>query len=280
MKEPVYKRSKSYLICGLIGVVGVIYLGISIFIYSVTPVIDVSEGERTHDGVSIFNSIQSSINDMKHSFAPVQLLPILLVVILFLVLAAMFYFMIKDNFLNDNFRKNGKEEKEKEENPAAVGVVVNTVFGEEEESLEKPADETDVTDDIEEDAPIEIKEVTDKQKRAAARRRRLNMRGPLGSFFRFEDRHKYIARVLPAIFVILIYIGLYHTPSYKEIYNSTTEVVANWEAVINQYKVMNMETDMVAEVNIGLGFVLMIAGIVFYIGAFCFNFILDTLNED
>jgi hypothetical protein len=37
---------------------------------------------------------------------------------------------------------------------------------------------------------------------------------------------------------------------------------------------------MVAEIHTGLGLILVIAGEIFYFGAFCFNFVLDTLNED
>ncbi len=307
MNEPFYKNSKSYLICGLIGLVGVIYLGLAIFINSVSTVIDIDE--RNTDGMSVYDSIVGALKDLKYGFKISRFFPLLLAIALFVVLIVMLYFVIKDNFLNENFHRLDKLASE--EKPIPKGTVVSTVFGEEKDAIRaditgKPGDvaekheepveksegsaetadgavdkETASEDKDElEDKPFEIKEVTPEQKKAMARRRRLQMGGPLGVFFRFEDRHRYLARIIPGILVVLIYIGLYHTREYKEAYNATTELVSSWQSIITQYKMMNMETDMVAEIHTGFGLLMVIAGVIFYFGAFCFNFVLDTLNED
>ncbi|MBQ8951788.1 MAG: hypothetical protein IJ065_11675 [Eubacterium sp.] len=296
MNEPFYKNSKSYLICGLIGLVGVIYLGLAIFINSVSTVIDIDE--RNTDGMSVYDSIVGALKDLKYGFKISRFFPLLLAIALFVVLIVMLYFVIKDNFLNENFHRLDKLASE--EKPIPKGTVVSTVFGEEEDAVlsdvegkmeasEKPAEISGETADKDsasdekdefEDKPFEIKEVTSEQKKAMARRRRLQMGGPIGVFFRFEDRHRYLARIIPGILVVLIYIGLYHTREYKEAYNATTELVSSWQSIITQYKMMNMETDMVAEIHTGFGLLMVIAGVIFYFGAFCFNFVLDTLNED
>ena len=302
MKDPFYKNSKSYLICGLIGVVGVLYLGLAIFVNSVTTIIDIDE--RNVDGLAIIDSVENALRDIaRHGFKPWKVYPLLLVIILMLAVVIMLYFVIKDNFFNENFRRLDKLASE--EKPVPKGTVVNTVFGGEDEETES-AEATDAAaldidailaetsgtaaeesepesefSDLEE-KPYEITdtEITLEQKKALARRKRIKMGGPLGVFFRFEDKHKYISRIIPVIAVLLIYIALYHTRAYKDAYNTTTELVISWQSIIEQYKVMNKPTDMVAEIHTGLGLILVIAGEIFYFGAFCFNFILDTLNED
>ena len=297
MKDPFYKNSKSYLICGLIGVVGVLYLGLAIFVNSVTTIIDIDE--RNVDGLAIIDSVENALRDIaRHGFKPWKVYPLLLVIILMLAVVIMLYFVIKDNFFNENFRRLDKLASE--EKPVPKGTVVNTVFGGEDEETES-AEATDAAEESEtgkEEAPAEYEpesefsdleekpyeitdtEITLEQKKALARRKRIKMGGPLGVFFRFEDKHKYISRIIPVIAVLLIYIALYHTRAYKDAYNTTTELVISWQSIIEQYKVMNKPTDMVAEIHTGLGLILVIAGEIFYFGAFCFNFILDTLNED
>ncbi len=314
MKDPFYKNSKSYLICGLIGVVGVLYLGLAIFVNSVTTVIDIDE--RNVDGLAIIDSVENALRDIaRHGFKPWKIYPLLLVIILMLAVVIMLYFVIKDNFFNDNFRRLDKLASE--EKPVPKGIVVNTVFGGEDEET-KTAEATDAALDIDailaetsgtaaeesevgketeeapaepeaesefgdlEEKPYEITdtEITLEQKKALARRKRIKMGGPLGVFFRFEDKHKYISRIIPVIAVLLIYIALYHTRAYKDAYNTTTELVISWQSIIEQYKAANKPTDMVAEIHTGLGLILVIAGEIFYFGAFCFNFVLDTLNED
>ena len=304
MKEPFYKNSKSYLICGLIGVVGVLYLGLAMFLNSVSTYVDVGDGGKS-EGLTIFETVRSALGDLKYGFKISRFFPILLVILLFVVLVIMLYFAIKDNFLNENFHRLDKAASE--EKPVEKGVVVNdtlefdldavaeaagapeitekveeTVGAVEEVKIEEAKAEEKAEDDPLDEKPIEIKakELTPEQKKAMARKKRLRMRGPLGMFFRFEDRHKYLARIIPIILSIVIYILLYHTSEYKGMHDSITELVASWQSIITQYKMMNIDTDMVAKIHIGLGLILVFAGELFYIGSFCFNFILDTLNED
>ena len=150
----------------------------------------------------------------------------------------------------------------------------------EEVKVEEVKADEKAEDDLFDEKPIEIKELTPEQKKAMARKKRLNMRGPLGMFFRFENRHKYLARIIPIILSVVIYFLLYHTNEYKVMYASATELVASYQSIIAQYRMMKIDTDMVAKIHKGLGFLLIFAGELFYIGSFCFNFILDTLNED
>ena len=282
MKEPFYKNSKSYLICGLIGVVGVLYLGLAMFLNSVSTYVDVGDGEGgKSEGLTIFETVRSALGDLKYGFKISRFFPILLVILLFVVLVIMLYFAIKDNFLNENFHRLDAA-------AGAVGApeitekVEETVGAVEEVKIEEAKAEEKAEDDPLDEKPIEIKakELTPEQKKAMARKKRLRMRGPLGMFFRFEDRHKYLARIIPIMLSIVIYILLYHTSEYKGMHDSITELVASWQSIITQYKMMNIDTDMVAKIHIGLGLILVFAGELFYIGSFCFNFILDTLNED
>ena len=282
MKEPFYKNSKSYLICGLIGVVGVLYLGLAMFLNSVSTYVDVGDGEGgKSEGLTIFETVRSALGDLKYGFKISRFFPILLVILLFVVLVIMLYFAIKDNFLNENFHKLDAV-AEAAGAPEITEKVEETVGAVEEVKIEEAKAEEKAEDDPLDEKPIEIKakELTPEQKKAMARKKRLRMRGPLGMFFRFEDRHKYLARIIPIILSIVIYILLYHTSEYKGMHDSITELVASWQSIITQYKMMNIDTDMVAKIHIGLGLILVFAGELFYIGSFCFNFILDTLNED
>ena len=282
MKEPFYKNSKSYLICGLIGVVGVLYLGLAMFLNSVSTYVDVGDGEGgKSEGLTIFETVRSALGDLKYGFKISRFFPILLVILLFVVLVIMLYFAIKDNFLNENFHRLDKAASAAGA-PEITEKVEETVGAVEEVKIEEAKAEEKAEDDPLDEKPIEIKakELTPEQKKAMARKKRLRMRGPLGMFFRFEDRHKYLARIIPIILSIVIYILLYHTSEYKGMHDSITELVASWQSIITQYKMMNIDTDMVAKIHIGLGLILVFAGELFYIGSFCFNFILDTLNED
>lgn len=282
MKEPFYKNSKSYLICGLIGVVGVLYLGLAMFLNSVSTYVDVGDGEGgKSEGLTIFETVRSALGDLKYGFKISRFFPILLVILLFVVLVIMLYFAIKDNFLNENFHRLDAAAGAAGA-PEITEKVEETVGAVEEVKIEEAKAEEKAEDDPLDEKPIEIKakELTPEQKKAMARKKRLRMRGPLGMFFRFEDRHKYLARIIPIIFSIVIYILLYHTSEYKGMHDSITELVASWQSIITQYKMMNIDTDMVAKIHIGLGLILVFAGELFYIGSFCFNFILDTLNED
>ncbi len=282
MKEPFYKNSKSYLICGLIGVVGVLYLGLAMFLNSVSTYVDVGDGEGgKSEGLTIFETVRSALGDLKYGFKISRFFPILLVILLFVVLVIMLYFAIKDNFLNENLHRLDAAAGAAGA-PEITEKVEETVGAVEEVKIEEAKAEEKAEDDPLDEKPIEIKakELTPEQKKAMARKKRLRMRGPLGMFFRFEDRHKYLARIIPIILSIVIYILLYHTSEYKGMHDSITELVASWQSIITQYKMMNIDTDMVAKIHIGLGLILVFAGELFYIGSFCFNFILDTLNED
>ena len=113
MKEPFYKNSKSYLICGLIGVVGVLYLGLAMFLNSVSTYVDVGDGEGgKSEGLTIFETVRSALGDLKYGFKISRFFPILLVILLFVVLVIMLYFAIKDNFLNENFQRLDKAASE------------------------------------------------------------------------------------------------------------------------------------------------------------------------
>jgi hypothetical protein len=86
--------------------------------------------------------------------------------------------------------------------------------------------------------------------------------------------------MIPIFVSALSLFGLYHTQSYTSVYKNTTDLVESWKSIITQYHAAGIETAMTAEVRMGLAKILIIVGFILFIGAFCFNFILDTLNED
>ena len=67
MKEPFYKSSKSYVLCGLAGIIGAMCFVAAIFLNSMTTVI-VSEA-KTVDGASLFDSVLYGLSDLKYGFS-------------------------------------------------------------------------------------------------------------------------------------------------------------------------------------------------------------------
>ena len=63
MNEPFYKKSKSYLICGLAGIIGALYIGASVFLNSITTVIDIDE--KMTDGMTVMDTVKYSLSSMK-----------------------------------------------------------------------------------------------------------------------------------------------------------------------------------------------------------------------
>ncbi len=262
MKDPFYKNSKSYLVCGLIGTVGVIYLFASLFLNSITTVIMVDE--KTTDGMTLFDTVRSGLTSLKSGFALWKFFPLILFIILVVLLAAMLFFAVKDNFMNEYAKKLSEQERRQAEEVRKAMKGKKAGSGEEEN---KETDEK--TDTAEKSAEI---------KKPVKRRKQLN--GFLGVVQNYVEYHKNLSRIIAVILALLIFIIMYHTKAYKNLYTTTTELVASWQSIIAQYKMAGIETPMQAYIRMGIGKVLMIAGFVMYSASFVFNFILDTLNEE
>ena len=263
MKDPFYKNSKSYLLCGIIGAVGVIYLFASIFLNSITTVIVVDE--KTTDGMTLFDTVRSGLVALKSGVTISKLIPLLMFIILIVVLAAMMFFVIKDNFMNEYAKKLSEQEEKRAEEvrKAMKGQLAGNKKADGEMSGSG------------EDKETEVKKA--EVKKPVKRRRQLN--GFLGIVQNFIEYHKHLSRIIAVALALLLFIIMYHTKVYKNLYTTTTELVASWKSIIAQYEMAGIDTPMQAFIRMGIGKVLMIAGFVLYGVSFVFNFILDTLNE-
>lgn len=232
MKEPFYKSSKSYVLCGLAGIIGAMCFVAAIFLNSMTTVI-VSEA-KTVDGASLFDSVLYGLSDLKYGFSLKDIIPLLLVIIIILSAIILFVFAIRDNFCNEHYKmlKHGAETGKAE--------------SENEKTESNPSE-----------------------------------RFGNNRLYNFVVNHKYLSRFIPIVVSILGFICLYKTQAYSNVYKNNMAIVENYKAIINQYEIAGVSTGtMKASSYIGIGKILLFVGIILYIGAICFNFILDTLNED
>ena len=220
-KQPFYKNRNSYLICGLVGIVGIIYLILAVVTNSVRTVIKLDE--TGYDGMGILTSIKRGLLELRYGLSFGRIAPTLLLLLLILFLLIMLYFVIKDNFLNKNFVK----EKER----------------------------VTLSDKLE---------------------RQDNF---IGAFLRFTSRHKNLSRLLIVVPIIVIFVLFRKTLCYRESYDLVTALAVSWKSIIEEYEAMGSPTNMVAEIHIGAAWIFQWAGLVFYVASYCFNYVLDTLNE-
>ena len=254
MNEPFYKKSRSYLLCGLAGVLGVICLVLAIFLDSVTAIVKVDT--RMVEGASLMDSVKYGFYALKEGFAIKKIIPLVLLIILFIVLLIMLIYTFKDNFLNENYHKFQKIETGKMPIPTATATV------------EDGTSNTEAADDA-------AAKPDEKKKTSFFEDKFGNTK-----IYRFNKNHRHISRMISIVIAFLIFIALYHTSCYKSVYANATSIVDSWKSIIAQYQVAGLNADMSAKAYFGIAKILMIVGFILYIGSFCLNFILDTLNEE
>ncbi len=254
MKEPFYKKSRSYQLCGLAGVLGVICMVLTIFLDSVTAIVKVDT--KMVEGASLMDSVKYGFYALKEGFAIKKLLPLVLLVILFVVLLIMLICTIKDNFMNEHYHKIQKNEL------GNAGKAPMPAAAEGETADNETADSAAVN--------------TDEKKKTSF------FEDKFGGtkIYRFTKNHRYLTRMIAVIIAFLIFIALYHTSCYKNVYMNATSIVDSWKSIIAQYKAAGFDADMSAKAYFGIAKIFMILGFILYIGSFCLNFILDTLNEE
>ena len=270
MKKPFYENSKAYLICGLVGVVGAAYIAASVFLNSITTVIDVDE--KMTDGMTLMDTVKYSLSTLKNGGVKLSgffsaIFPLLLLVLLFASLLLIGFFAVKDNFQNPNYIRLQKAEEESK-SASAKGSK-----DDKEDGKEKSEGKDSEGGDKDEDKDSK-KKAADKSKQKALKINEDNR------IYKFVTNHRYITRIIPLVVSMLSLFGLYHTSAYKNVYKNTVSLVDSWKSIIIQYQAAGIQTSMSADIHIGIAKILMIVGIVFCIAAFCFNFILDTLNEE
>lgn len=253
MKEPFYRKSRSYLLCGLAGVLGIICMVLTIFLDSVTAVVKVDT--KMVEGASLMDSVRYGYSGIKEGFTFSKIVPLILLIILFIVLFIMFIYTVKDNFLNENYHRLQKLEQGNVGKSTTAADNAQAADGQPADEQAADAEKTKKTSFFE------------------------NKFGNT-KLYRFTKEHRHISRMISIIIALVLFIALYHTKCYKSVYINATSVVESWKSIIAQYNAAGFDSGMSAREYIGIAKILMILGFILYIGSFCLNFILDTLNEE
>lgn len=243
MKEPFYKKSKTYLLCGLSGVIGALCLVGAVFFDSVVAVVKTESS--TVDGVSLMDGVKTGIAELQEGFAFRKITPLIYLIIIFISILVMIVMSIKDNFLNENYRRFLKNEK-------------GRTGGNPSEEKDSEAEEN----------PPKIKKESFLEKRFGYTK-----------VYMFIKKHRHLSRMIPIAAAIVAFVFLYRSNEYRTVYTNTVSLIESWKSIIAQYEFAGVETNMKAYSIIGVGKILMFLGFILHIGAFCLNFILDTLNE-